>query len=81
MADGHKGLEVRILSIRRGFPPDFLRERGERAILHLPQIFLKNFMKNTKKVLDIHGLVYYYIEARVRGNLCVRTAMKQEIAP
>lgn len=38
-------------------------------------------MKNTKKVLDIHGLVYYYIEARVRDNLCVRTAMKQEIAP
>ena len=38
-------------------------------------------MKNTKKVLDIHGLVYYYIKARVRGDLCARTAMMQEIAP
>ena len=62
-------------------PAGFAVWKTKYAILHLSQIFRKIFMKNTKKVLDIHGLVYYYIKARVRGDLCARTAMMQEIAP
>ena len=38
-------------------------------------------MKKAKKVLDIHGCVYYHICVRVEGYLCVDTAMMQEIAP
>ena len=32
-------------------------------------------------MLDIHGCVSYYMEAREMGYPCERTAMKQEIAP
>ena len=37
-------------------------------------------MKKHKKGLDIHGCVYYNERACVRGELCVSTAMMQEIA-
>lgn len=39
------------------------------VFLRFVQKFLKKFMKKAKKILDIHGSVYYNMRARVRGTL------------
>lgn len=45
------------------------RELPRGVFLRFSQSFLKKFMKNHKKGLDIHGRVYYNIGARV-GEIC-----------
>ena len=55
-------------------------EKGRGSVfLCYVQKFLKIFVKKAKLGLDIRGLVYYNMGARVRDRTA-RTAMMQEIA-